>query len=311
MRSPSASRQASGAGPGVEADQLVGTGVEGDRRGLAGYHSGSERRCQAQRELPERGAGRGVDAVRDPVGHREDDRLARGGPGGRLGPRAEHQARRRPERLGPGGALGGLPGRIDLHRLADQLVGGRHPRDQLAVVGEVGVLLDQVVAGLVDARGRAVRERLVHRGERRGAHLRLLDGRPRLGQLRRQPRPRQERLRGLAGDLGVQRHGRLGLGQRLRVRRPARRSASPSPIRSTRSPSSDRWSPNASGGPASPRPNSSYIERAASSAEVQVEPLGEMYCRTLASDRITRACGTRASLGLAAMKVSKSRIAVR
>ena len=90
---------------------------------------------------------------------------------------------------------------------------------------------DQGVARGVDAGRRARLERGVHRGEGPGADRRLADRRAGLGELVGEPRPRQQRRGGLAGDPGVQRHGRLGLGQRRR-RRPTRAPGRPAPRRS-------------------------------------------------------------------------------
>ncbi len=173
-------------------------------------------------------------------------------------------------------------------------------------MSEVGILGDQAVTRLVHARGRAVCKRLVHRRQGLGANLPLANRRPGRRQLGRQPRPVEKRQRRLAGDLGVQRHRRLGFGQRLRICRSRARSASPSPILIIKL------------GQVGPHvaklfdiADLSNICRDASSADDHVPPSAEIYWRTFAIARSTRALPVRSSSGLFATNASKSRIAVR
>ncbi len=88
---------------------------------------------------------------------------------------------------------------------------------QVLILGEVGILFDQVIARLIDPRGGTFLDRQVHGGQRLRPNLRLPHRRAGLGQLRREPRPAEERRGGLARDLGMERHRRLGLAQRLGV----------------------------------------------------------------------------------------------
>ena len=131
-----------GAGPGVEPDQLVGPGVEGEhgrsRPGSAGAGTatrGPTGTCQS-------GApGRAVEAEGEPVGQRVDERRRVGRPA--AGPAAADRRTRLvggPERLGRGSVSAGRrEGSTVTARRIRSLARG-HPRDQVAVVGEVGVL---------------------------------------------------------------------------------------------------------------------------------------------------------------------------